>query len=837
MTRLMLVVGALTSALSGAAELNDLKGLEVQETSAGARVVVTGSSAPVFSVVRLNGPDRLVVDVQNANCAAIKGNHDGAGPATGVVASQFNDGEAHVGRLLIGLEGVEKYDVRAEDNRLVVSVDRAHGQAPAISATEPRGDGVVSSQVDEQPVKHPATHLKGLSLTEKELKLTADGQIARFELLELENPPRLALDLFGLTGQVRAPHAHSALVRDVRVGGYADKTRIVLEASGPMFGFKASRTTNGLVVSLSGVHAPSAPVAVEERPVIDTGRVAQLQSVDFREASGGGQLELGLLGEARFSVERPDVRSAVLTLDGVQVPRSLEKTLDTSALETPVRMISTFAVPGAGQRVRVVISSATPIDETMVPRTGGFTWKIRTKGSGEQAVAETQTAGFSTAAIDYAADGAPERARYVGKKVSFEFKDIDIHNLLRIIAEVSKKNIVVADDVAGRVTIRLRNVPWDQAFELILKSKNLGSEEVGNIMRVAPMATLVAEAEAAAKRRKDRIDSAETTVQLMPVNYAGASEMATRAKDVLTTRGNVSVDSRTNTLIVRDLPENMSRIRAMIASLDTPTPQVLIESRIVEASTRFAREVGVQWGGQGVMSPSTGNPTGLAFPNSVALTGGAGTGNSIGTSTTPNYAVSLPVGAGDGSGGALGMVFGSAGGALQLNLRLSALESQGQVKTISAPRITTMDNVSATISQGVSIPFSQVSAAGANTTFVSAKLSLNVTPHITQDGSVMMKVEAQNNSPDPSNSGSNGQPGIAQKEASTTVMVKDGETTVIGGIYTRQGSNSQNGLPILSKIPVIGFFFRNFKELETKQELLVFITPRILNRQAVAQTP
>jgi type IV pilus assembly protein PilQ len=303
----------------------------------------------------------------------------------------------------------------------------------------------------------------------------------------------------------------------------------------------------------------------------------------------------------------------------------------------------------------------------------------------------------------------------------------------------------------------------------------------------------------------------------------------------LSERGAVSVDVRTNTLIVRELPENMGKVRSLVTSLDLQTPQVLIEGRIVEASTNFAREVGIQWGGQGVMSSGTGNPTGLVFPNSVAVTGASSNTASQGVSSSPNYAVSLPVGAGDGVGGALGFIFGSAGSAAVLNLRLSALESTGSLKTISSPKVATLNNASATISQGVSIPFAQVSAAGVNTAFIEARLSLDVTPHITQDGSVLMKISAQNNQPDPSSTGANGQPAISRKEASTNLLVKDGDTTVIGGIYVRTGSNSSAGLPILSKIPVIGFFFRNYRESETKNELLIFITPRILNRTSVAQ--
>jgi type IV pilus assembly protein PilQ len=202
----------------------------------------------------------------------------------------------------------------------------------------------------------------------------------------------------------------------------------------------------------------------------------------------------------------------------------------------------------------------------------------------------------------------------------------------------------------------------------------------------------------------------------------------------------------------------------------------------------------------------------------------------------PNFAVNLPAPVGENVGGALGFVFGSAGGALQLNLRLSAAETEGTIKTISAPRVTTLDNNTARISQGVSIPFSQTSAAGVNTTFVEARLSLEVTPHITQDGSILMAINASNNQPDPANTGANGQPSIQRKEAVTQVLVKDGDTTVIGGIYVRRGSTRTNSVPFLSKIPVLGFFFRQTNDTDERQELLIFITPRILNRQTIAQS-
>lgn len=870
----LLFAGLLASTAFGASG-NALTGVSVATTPSGVEVTVRCSQAPVFNVFRLKEPDRLVVDVSGATVDAIKGHHEGAGPVTGVVASQFSDAKAEVGRLLLGLSNARRYDVKAVDSALVISIEgEPASQAAPVAVVQPTaqpspaplaaqparpsvpGETILASRVDEKPVKKPATRLKGITASSEGLRLLTDGEIAKFEVIELADPSRLAIDLFGLKGSPRAPKTALTNVRDVRVGAHEDKVRVVIEfAQRPTFDVR--RRPDGVAIGLKGaskevtqtasaadaaeVEIDGAPVALENASTVvaaaPDARV-DITDVNFMESANGGVVQLKLKGNPKWTVERPDGKSAVLNLEGAHIARQLERSLDTSALETPVKMVSVFAVPGATNKVRVVVAGGQALDQLVNERPGVMQWRFSTRNGSEQLISQDRSAGFSTEANEVTEEGAPQQRRnYVGKRVSFEFKDIDIHNLLRIIAEISKKNIVVADDVSGKITVRLRNVPWDQALDLVLRSKSLGKEEFGNIIRVAPLALLETEAKARAERRENLLKSAPLSVSLISVNYATATDMASRVKEILSARGNVTVDTRTNTLIVRDLPENMGKVRSLVASLDLQTPQVLIESRIVEASTSFRREVGIQWGGQGLMSGANGNPTGLVFPSSVAVTGAAVEAGSPGNPGTSNYAVSLPVGAGTGAGGALGMAFGSAGGAVALNLRLTALEAQGAVKTISAPKVTTLDNATARISQGVSIPFSQVSAAGANTQFFEARLSLEVTPHITQDASVLMNIRAENNQPDPAVRGSNGQPGIARKEATTNVLVKDGETTVIGGIYVRGGSNSQAGLPILSKIPVLGFFFRSSTELETKNELLIFVTPRILNRSAVAQNP
>lgn len=864
MNSALLFAGLLASTALGASG-NSLTGVAMVPTPNGVEVTVKCSQAPVFNVFRLKEPDRLVVDVAGATVEPIKGHHDGAGPVTGLVASQFSDAKNEVGRLLLGLSNARRYDVKAVDSTLVISIE-GEGVRPGapVAETAPAalppsdakpaspGETVIASRVDEKAVRSPATRLKTIVATPDGLRLVTDGEVAKFEVIELADPSRLAIDLHGLKGSPRAPRMAVANVREVRVGAHDSKVRVVIEfAQRPVFDVR--RRADGVGISLKGV-SPSAEVASNEGAQVEIdGRPMPLENatpvaaattrvdvtdVSFKENENGGVVQLKLKGEPKWTVERPDGKSAVLNLEGAHIARQLERSLDTSALDTPVKMVSIFAVPGASNRVRVVVAGGEALEQLVSERPGIMQWRFSTKGATEQAVSQDRSAGFATEAVEVTEEGAPQQRRnYIGKRVSFEFKDIDIHNLLRIIAEISKKNIVVADDVAGRITVRLRNVPWDQALDLVLRSKGLGKEEFGNIVRVAPLAALENEAKARADRRENVLKSTPLSVALIPVNYATASEMSARVKEILSSRGNVTVDTRTNTLIVRDVPETMAKARALVASLDLQTPQVLIESRIVEASTSFRREVGIQWGGQGLMTAGTGNPTGLVFPSSVGVIGAAQTNGSPGNPDVSNYAISLPVGAGTGAGGAVGLSFGSAGGAVALNLRLTALEAQGAVKTISAPKVTTLDNATARISQGVSIPFSQVSAAGANTQFFEARLSLEVTPHITQDGSVLMQIRAENNQPDPAVRGSNGQPGIARKEAQTNVLVKDGETTVIGGIYVRGGSSSQAGLPILSKIPVLGFFFRNATELETKNELLIFVTPRILNRNAVAQNP
>jgi len=428
----------------------------------------------------------------------------------------------------------------------------------------------------------------------------------------------------------------------------------------------------------------------------------------------------------------------------------------------------------------------------------------------------------------------PKKKKYKGKRINLTVKDADIQNVLTFLAREGRVNIVTSEDVQGKVTFHLEDVPWDLALDIILKAKGLDYVVEAGVYRVAPITKIQEEFEARVKKQEKVRELKPILVRLIPVNYADANELTARVSTVLSPKGTVAVDPRTNTLIVKDTEDYIAAAEELIRRLDQQTPQVLIEARIVEARTTFKEDIGIQWGGRFAMSSAYGNETGLVFPSSVGIAGGADDTRAPTTGIgleTPNFAVNLPAAVGAGAGGALGIQLGSIGGAANLSLRLSAAEEEGEVKIISSPRISTLDNRKATIAQGVSIPISVVSAAGVNTQFFSADLKLDVTPHVTRDGHVSLRLDITKNEPDFGNLAANGNPTIQKKEAHTELLIRDGDTTVIGGIYTRSTGKSYKKVPLFGDIPILGWFFKSRTRNDDRSELLIFITPKVVNRE------
>lgn len=484
-------------------------------------------------------------------------------------------------------------------------------------------------------------------------------------------------------------------------------------------------------------------------------------------------------------------------------------------------------ITGSKQAVRKSVTVAREREDDGGP-------KIETSINGDTKIEMkegSEAAGF-TATLNAQARG------YNGRRIDLDLKDADIHNILRLLADVGRVNIVTADDVSGNVTIRMRNVPWDQALDVVLQAKGLGMVRAGNLIRVAPLATLQKERELRLAAAKQEYELTPLETRLIPVSYAQADELQARAKDLLSPRGSIAVDERTNVLIARDISGNLNNIEELVRSLDTQTPQVLVEARIVEATSRYLRDIGIQWGGDVTFSSATGNPTGLAFPSSVTASGGGydNQTNSRGLSPfaanvpQPNFAVNLPAATGTGQGGAIGFSLGSIDRNLNIGLRLSAAEASGLLRIVSSPRILTLDNRDARISQGTLIPFSQISAQGVQTTFQEAKLQLLVKPHVTADGSVAMHVKINRDEPDFNQTSARGDPTILKREAETDLLVMDGHTAVIGGIFTRNTGRNLDQVPFFGDIPILGVLFQRRRASDTRNELVIFITPRIVNR-------
>ncbi|HEX9103388.1 MAG TPA: type IV pilus secretin PilQ, partial [Polyangia bacterium] len=592
--------------------------------------------------------------------------------------------------------------------------------------------------------------------------------------------------------------------------------------------------------------APPVPVAKGE----PTTRVRDVRFADDADAERV-IVDVGSKG-TEATIVRADERGAVLKIARASLPKKLERTLDASAFAGPIRSVSTYADPddAGAVRVEVALADGAPHAQPKLVRNDGtLTWEFPRAAT--QNVAPPKVAGYAApvplqmAPAAGAAAGSGRRPRhvYTGRRMELDLVNGDIHNIMRLLADVGQVNIVLADDVKGTVTMHLKDVPWDQALDIIAKSKGLGIQREGNLIRVAPQAVLEKELEQEVARQKAAVELKPLETRLIPLSYADGTQILPRITEVMSPRGHVSVDGRTNQLIVTDVAGNIALAEDLVNHLDTQTPQVLIEARIVEARTTFTRDIGIQWGGNTINSAATGNPTGIAFPSTVGVAGGATDavtntqGLQLGASgaASPNFVVNMPAAVGTGSGGALGLTLGSLNGAVNINLRLSSLENTGNVRIISAPKIMTLDNIEASIEQGVAIPISVVSAAGANTVFVDAKLNLTVKPHVTNEGSIVMNVNITRNEPDFVNVGARGDPTILKKQAKTEMLVRDGDTAVIGGIYTRNTGLSYTKVPWFADIPILGWLFKNRRENDDRTELLIFITPRIVNRAVVAR--
>jgi type IV pilus secretin PilQ/predicted competence protein len=425
--------------------------------------------------------------------------------------------------------------------------------------------------------------------------------------------------------------------------------------------------------------------------------------------------------------------------------------------------------------------------------------------------------------------GQPNDRQYTGHPVSLDFQGADLRAVLRTFAEISGLNVVIDPKVNGTVDVALRDVPWDQALDNILRANSLGYVVNGTIVRIAPLDALEAEQKKLSDLAKAQAEAGQITTLTRQLSYAKGEEIVALLKqaNVLSPRGTAYVDARTNTLILTDLADRLQTSTQLINTLDTAQPQVEIEARIVQTNKDYARALGVQWGFQGRVDPALGNTTPLAFPNNGNLGGrtGASQGRTDGTATTQvPTAVRMGV---DGATSAIGLALGSVNGALNLDVALSALERSGNGRLLSTPRVTTQNNIAAEVTQGVQIPYQTVSNNTVTVQFKDAALTLRVTPQITAVNTVIMQISVENASPDFSRA-INSIPPINTQRANTQVLVSDGQTTVIGGIYVSNEQTTADRTPGMSRLPLLGWLFKRDTVTDASTELLIFITPRII---------
>jgi type IV pilus assembly protein PilQ len=407
-----------------------------------------------------------------------------------------------------------------------------------------------------------------------------------------------------------------------------------------------------------------------------------------------------------------------------------------------------------------------------------------------------------------AEEGGDRERVYSGAKISLDFKDADIKNILRLIAEVSNLNIIASDDVSGKVTMRLVDVPWDQALDVILASRNLGMTRTGNVVRVAPLETLKREmqSELEAKRSKERIEDLVTEV--IPLNYITANMiLQTQVKGLLTERGDVRVHEQTNALVIKDIPKGLDRVKEVLKQLDHRTQQVVIEARVVEASVTFQRELGISWGFDKKIDK-----------NKAEIKGGL-PGNKL---------VDFPATPATGTAGVFQFLINSAAGMTALDIAISMHELNGDVRIISSPKIATLHNKEASIEQGLRIPYLKLTTEGTVTTdFIEANLKLTVLPHITTDGHIKMGIKVKKDAATREFT-VQGVPSIDKKEVITDVLVKDNGVVVIGGIFIIDKEGTTEGIPLMSKIPLVGWLFKRDSKSDQRKDLLIFISPKII---------
>ncbi len=650
-----------------------------------------------------------------------------------------------------------------------------------------------------------------------ELKLSFDGPPPQPKGYTTDSPARIALDLPGVASQLasKTRDLGSGNARTATVVEANDRTRLIINLT-QLAPYDARVEGNTLFVVVgqgSKVTAPrpatkaprATPVAAPARTFAPTAKA--IRGVDFQRGTAG---EGNVVIDLSDPTIAPDIQEhdgkIILNFARTQLPEPLRVRLDVKDFATPVQFVNAGV---SGDRATITVEPSGTFDYSTYQTDNKLTVSIR------------------PLTVDDLQKRNADRSSYSGEKLSLNFQDIDVRSVLQLIADFTNLNLVASDTVQGGITLRLQNVPWDQALDLVLKTKGLDKRKVGNVLLVAPADEIAARERQELESQKQIAELAPLRRELLQVNYAKAADIAklfqsvTSAEAKVDERGSITVDERTNNIIAYQTQDRLDELRRIVAQLDIPVRQVMIEARIVEANVDYDKSLGVRWGGS-IQNKGNWNTSGVSNGSSTTI----GTPGSASTNSP-----FVDMGTVNNTSG-IGIAFITDN--VLLDLELTAMEKTGNGEIVSQPKVVTSDKETAKILKGTEIPYQEASSSGATSvSFKEASLSLEVTPQITPDNRIIMEVKVTKDEPDYLNKVQDVPP-IKKNEVNAKVLVNDGETIVIGGVFSNTQSKVVDKVPFLGDVPYLGRLFRRDVVSEKKSELLVFLTPRIMNNQAIA---
>lgn len=853
--------------------------VDIDESNNTLKFIIKSDKSLNFTSYIQENPWKLIVELPVVDISKFAGDKEiNKGIVKGYSIQQKGRNENYTGVLEVSFNAKPQYNIEKIENGVAITVNKD-------SYTKNQDRTVdQSSRISIKNVLYSGERNKFIMI----LETTGKPEFLNYTL---NNPLRVVFDITNAIYELQNNEfiVRNSFINGIRVERFPGMTRVFVDISTPKLPVFIPKTENNKLIVEFALD--------DERDALK--RIVNVDAVDFMVKDGLAQIRVKKAGYQDFKALKLKENVLVFDISNVNVNKTIQKTYDTSEASDILKSFTLYQLkPIEENKARFVIDlkgpfpyrsykdgddlvlefykespvaqikseelvktkeiKAEPVTyeaKQVIPKKEDSITKPTTeseKRKPEQVKGvipeETKQTPVEAKITIKSKQELPEQTtqqqQYKGIPITITLKDADIQHILKLLADAAREdgqilNIVASDDVKGKLSIQLERVPWDQVLDLVLEVNNLGMKKIGNIIRIMPKDRLKKEQEEllAASKVKEKLGTLE--LEIVPINYGEAQDLVDKIKPLLSSRGTVTVDKRNNSLIINDLKEYIAEAKKLIAKLDNPPQQVVIEARVVEATSDFSREIGIQWGVRYAQNYNNAYRWGISGPgtradtttNTVDILTGIGGTAVLDTTVSPvPYFLNLPAAIGQGAGGGINFALVNLKSGHALDIQLSALENRGMGKILSRPKITTLNNVEANIQQGSSIPYETLSDKGTQTQFIDANLQLTVTPRITPDNSIILKVKVSNNNPNTSLRSARGVPSIDKNEATTEILVRDGQTIVIGGIIRNKESLSRNGIPFLMDIPVIGWLFRKEVKTVENRELLIFLTPNIVKK-------